>query len=73
MAVPTPAQMVETIDTTIASIVTGAVEEVSMGGRTYRASNLDQLKGLRKFYAQLAAEESNPVGFAIFAGRVGRG
>lgn len=55
---PTPAEIVDKIDTAVAALVDGQAEEVEVDGKRYKSHNLSTLKDIRKYYADLAGIEN---------------
>lgn len=55
----TASVMVTTIDTAISDIVTKKVANVTVDGVDYSMLNLNDLRELRKYYAEIAAGESS--------------
>ncbi len=56
---PSPLQILTAIDDAIFAIVSKRVAEVEVRGQRFRASDLSQLRELRKEYQQLAREDGS--------------
>jgi len=57
---PTPAELVTSIDTAIYNLVELGYEEVQHNGKRYRISDIDKLQRARTYYASLAAARTGP-------------